>query len=108
MNVDFEGQIEKLNQAIRDSKECNRLRDEAVDNFYSNVLEFFSFWAQIAMNARESYDINYKNLILENIAQSLYGSAQDLKKNLNNENKSNSIVEDAIRPSNKVLYHSSL
>jgi len=108
MNVDLKQPLEELAQTIEESKEITALQTKAVEDFYSTVTEFFGFWAQIAMNARASHDLNYKNLILENIAHSMYGSAQDLKKSLKSPLEPSNILDDDIRPRNEVLHHSSL
>lgn len=80
MNVDLKRQIEELNQTIEEARLNHLAHSKAIDEFYTQVADYFLFWAQIAIQARSSYDQAYKDMVLENIAKSLYDTAQDFRK----------------------------
>lgn len=82
MNVDLKKQLEELGRTLEEARLNQEAHGRAIDDFYAQVADYMLFWAQIAIQARSSYDQSYKDMVLENIAKSFYDSAHDLKKKL--------------------------
>lgn len=108
MKADLSKQIEELSQVNEEIRTVNELHTKAMDGFYSNLTDYLLFWAQIAMNARESYDHAYKDMVLENIAKSFYDTAQDLKQNVPSEKSELQEQVHGLISRNKVFHNSSL